>query len=142
MTYYRFTDNDNPMSDWGHAMMAANRESVSHYGENEYMFDGVHAVDIESLEDEIIQKWNECLESEDFGDIPYEAVKELLKISAKEAFESFNPKDMADAALGYDNAGAVGWIWNEVLEPNDILAILTKDGAVVFDKDLLRKVEK
>ncbi len=139
--YYRFTNSENPMSDWGHAMMCDTEDSVQMYGENEYIYDGANATRIEDLKDEIIAKWNECLEDEFFGnDVPYTAEEWFKTLSADEVFSALNPSDIVMSAEGYD-CELVCWLWENVLEPKEIYAVLTEDGAVVFDDELLQKVE-
>lgn len=132
--YYRFTNSNNPMSDWGHAMFAENREAVEHYGANEYIFDGQGAVSINDLKDLIITAWNECQESEDFGSL-YE--KHFMEITAEEVFDNLNPEDIVNSADGWDTELVV-WFWEFIAEPSNIMAVTTWDGAIVFDENLIK----
>lgn len=134
--YYRFTNKNTPMSDWGHAMFAEERYRVEHYGENEYWLDKAHTVSIFDLEEEIKTAWNKCKEEEYFGDLYDEYYQSL---SAEEVFDSFAPEDIVNSAEGYD-CELVVWLWQFILEPKGIMAVRTPDGAVCFDESLIERV--
>lgn len=135
--YYRCTNSDSPMSDWGHAMFADSLERVDHYGKNVFVFDGQGAVNIYDLEDKIRQAWAKSQESGDFGEMYDEYYQSL---SADEVFESFAPADIVNSAEGYD-CDLVVWLYQMVLEPNGIYAVITPDGAVVFDETLINRLD-
>jgi hypothetical protein len=137
-TYYRFTNSNNPMSDWGHAMFAEDRYQVENYGKNEFTIDSDKTVSIWDLRDEIIVKWDECREIEDFG--PVMTDRYLIdNVTGEQAFESFNPDDIVDSAQGYDTDW-VCWLWELILEPAGIMAVRTQNGVVCFDENLIEKV--
>lgn len=139
-TYYRYTNKNSPnspMSDWGHAMLAEDERKVEFYGENKYTYDGSGAVHISELRDEIIETWDSDREDEfysccDFAGFGYE------DIPGEEIYENFNPSDIVDDAGGFDN-DEVQWLWERILAPKGIMAVITYDGAVVFDEDLIKK---
>lgn len=133
--YYRFTNSNNPMSDWGHAMFAADRYKVEHYGANEFTLDKSHTVSIYDLESAIINAWDACKETGEFGQID----TYYTTLSAEEVFETFCPSNIVDSANGYD-CDLVCWLWNFVLDPKNIMAVRTDDGAVCFDESLIKKV--
>ena len=135
MMYYRFSNSTNPMSDWGHAMFSDNADKVEHYGAYKFVFDGVNAVAIDSLYDTIINYWTNCQESGNFGDMCDSYFENL---AAEDVFTAFNPADIVNSADGWDSA-LVGWFWEFVAEPNNIMAITTQDGAIVFDSSLIVK---
>ncbi|ALS22281.1 hypothetical protein [Paenibacillus naphthalenovorans] len=136
-TYYRFTNSNSPMSDWGHAMFAEDRYKVENYGKNEYTITSDKTVDIYDIKDLIINKWIECQENEYFGSLSETGY--WLTVDAEEIFESFNPTNIVDSAEGYDH-DIVCWLWEMVLEPNNIMAVRTYDGAVCFDEELIEKI--
>lgn len=131
--FYRCTNSDSPISQWGHAMFTDNLERVDHYGENVYTFDGNSAIHIAELEQQIVTAWNECQESGEFGQLCDEYYESL---SAEEIFNTFNPDNIVNSAEGWDTELVV-WFWEFIAEPNGIMAVLTNDGAVVFDIELI-----
>lgn len=135
MLYHRYTNSDTPMSDWGHAMFVDDQSS-EHYGSNHYTFTpDAKAKEISSIEDLITTAWSQCKENDDFGELNDGYYQSL---SASEVFESFNPSDIVNSAAGWDCELMV-WFWQFVAEPNDIMSVLTDDGAIVFDQDLINK---
>lgn len=143
MTYYRFARDSNPMSDWGHAIMADSMDRIENcYGENCFTYDGEGAVSIEDLRDEIASKWDEQREDGTFeGNMITQDY--LLEITGEELFEAFNPEDIVDTAQAWDNDDMVQWFYDNVLQDGDTFkAVITRDGAVVFDASLLKMIRK
>lgn len=134
--YYRHTNSNNPMSDWGHAMFTENQEASEGYGRIEFTLDSAKTVSVYSLENTIRNVWEYSQENDDFGSMADEYYK---KLSADEVFESFCPENIIVSAAGYD-CDLVIWLWEKVCEPNGIMAIRTQDGAVCFDDTLIEKV--
>src|SRR5690606_22061662 len=62
------------------------------------------------------------------------------EIEGEEIYEQFNPKDIVDSAEAWDS-DLVQWIWDRILEPRDIMAVTTRDGAVVFDDKLIKPLK-
>jgi len=137
---YRFTAKDSPMSDWGHAMFADNRDAVSRiYGKNEYRVPASGLTDVRSLDDAIRAAW----ESRDLG----------RSMSAADAayYDDLTPDDISDqlvnvgdivnTAKGYDSP-LVNWLYDAVIEPRGIRGVKTPDGAVVFDPEIIKKVNQ
>lgn len=134
-TYYRFTESQSPMSNWGHAMFAEKMDSVEHYGKNLYTLNASVAVNVEDLKESITAAWEACKENEYFGstmDTYYE------QLTAEEVYNLLNPADIVNSAEGYD-CDIVQWFWDYVLEPQGIMAVRTQDGAVCFDETLIEK---
>lgn len=139
MMYYRYTNSDNPMSDWGHAMFVDNADSSAHYGNNLFLYDGHEAVDIDDLKDAIKTAWDESVAN---GACPYDEFIDYSAYSSDEIYDSFNIDDIVDSASGWDNGSLLSWIYEKVLEPKNIMAVITYDGAVVFDENLIKRGEK
>jgi hypothetical protein len=133
--YYRFTHSQNPMSDYGHAMLAANRARVaeSGYGPVEHRYDGTDGVRIEDLYGLIREAWED--EAARPADTYY------ASLSAEQVCACFAPQDIVDGADGFDAGELVQWLWERVCEPEGIVAILTPDGAIVFDEALIETLE-
>lgn len=130
MEYYRFTNKNTPMSDWGHAMFATNRNSVCNgYGHNEYHYNGKQAVAIQSLYDAIATEWEE---SKEFGAIPdcYE------NLSTNQVCETFNPDDIVQDAEAWDDPDMYRWFCENILDKYGVVAVTTEDGAIIFDENL------
>lgn len=134
--FYRYTGRKNPMSDYGHAMFAEDQNSVGNgcYGSNLYLYNGTNGIVVSELEATIKTAWQECQEDEDFGSLCDEY---FTSLSADEVYNSFNPDDIVNSADGYDSRELMTWLWEKVIEPNEIQAIITNDGAVVFDSALI-----
>jgi hypothetical protein len=130
--YERYTNTpDDPMSEWGHAMFSQGDSSSSYgkYGWRIKLSEEAHLSTIDDLADDIRKA------ADQFG-IPenYESVDDLIGLA--------NPKNIIDSAGAWDDADAVGWLWENVLDPLKIKGITTKDGAVVFDKSIIEKLSK
>lgn len=136
--YYRCTNKSTPMSDWGHAMMAESYDDVYFYGKNVYTYNGDGAVYIMDLEPVIRQAWIHSQATGDFGLMTDDYYRRL---TPDEVVESFNPDDIVNSAAGYD-CELVFWLSSKVLEPVGINAILTINGAVVFEESLLTLQEE
>lgn len=134
-TYHRYTNSNSPMSDWGHAMFAYGDEHrTDNYGANHYTYDGTDGVNIQDIEQAIKDAWAECQETGHFGFLP-ESDQDL---TAEEVYQSFNPENIVDGAQGWD-CDLACWFWEFVAEPNDIMAVITQDGAILFDEALIAK---
>lgn len=46
--------------------------------------------------------------------------------------------DVVNNAGGWDS-DLVVWIWERVLEPKGIVSVILENGAIVFDKSLIKK---
>jgi len=132
-TYYRFTVNETAMSDWGHAMFAEDRDTVSDcYGENEFRFSSEDAVSVEDINDDIISQWEEDRKNW-LVPLDYEY------LTGEQIAKSANPVNIVNGAELYDTE-VVEWLYNRVLAPKSIMAITTNDGAVVFDESLIKRI--
>jgi len=123
------------MSDYGHAMFAANYDRVGGgcYGCVEHHYDGHDGVKIEDMYGLIREAW------EDEAFRPVGAY--YASLTAEQVCECFTPQDIVDGADGFDNGDLVQWLWERVCEPEGIVAILTPDGAIVFDEALIETLE-
>lgn len=129
--YYRFTNKTTPMSDYGHAMFAEDRDSVCDcYGNHEWLYDGSNGTSIEDLKDAIISAWDDDAE---IGLLP----NGYDDVSAEDAYNCFNPDDIVMSAGAWDDGDVLTWFWERIAEPMGISAVITSDGAIVFDTDLI-----
>lgn len=134
--YYRFYGPKSPMSDCGHAMFAANRDRVDHYGPAEYHYDGRDGVKVEDLYDLIREAWaDESARPYDRDGLGY-----YRTLSADDICGCFTPTDIVDGADGFDCGELNQWLWERVLYPQSIYAVLTPDGAVVYEEALIERV--
>jgi len=149
--YFRYTGKqDNPMSQWGHAMFADEKGKVSEhysYGKNAWAFSpesgDTRVVNIEDLKDKTRIAWKKTVDfynengwyqSVGGGENLEDFIK--LDLSFDEVFSYLNPEDIVNTAEGWD--GDLGlWFYHAVAEPNDIGAIVTQDGAIVWDRDMI-----
>jgi len=148
---YRFTNskNNSPMSRAGYAMFADNIEDIAYsYGRQAYRVEKEKLVSVEHVQNllkEYIENLREQEESEgieedsdfinnirnDAGEIDLEKAENIIK--------ELNPDDIVNSAELYDNEEYVSWLWENILEPNNIWGIKTEDGAIVFDADLIEE---
>lgn len=128
--YYLFTNNATPMSTWGHAIMSTDRSAAMRSGRNEYTYDGIGGVKIEDLRSDILAKWDET--------------PAVRNVPPAEAYRVFDPYDILNDAKGYGDLWLLAWLWDHILATKDIISVLTRNGAVVFDDSLLsaKKDEK
>lgn len=132
--WYRYTNKNNPMSDFGHAMFSDNLDSIQGaYGQNLFTYNGANSVTIDSLKDIIIKAWEQCQE-EGFS-YPNDDYYESL--DAETIYNMLNPDDIVDSAEGWDSSFMITWFWQYIAEPNNIKAVITNDGTIVFDEDLI-----
>ena len=61
-----------------------------------------------------------------------------LEVTGAEVAAAFNPENIVESAEAWDSE-IVTWICERILIPKDILAVTTNDGAIVFDRDLIRE---
>lgn len=134
---YRFYSSDDPMSRAGYAMFADEPDRVgSGYGGDEkraFSVEESSLTDISDIKEKIIEARhntdeNTPWELEDYEDVSDDSFAEL-----------FDPEDIVDSAAAYDDENLVSWLWNNVLEPNDIAGVKTSDGAVAFSPDIIKR---
>lgn len=134
---YRFYSSDDPMSRAGYAMFADEPDRAgSGYGGDEkraFSVEESSLTDISDIKEKIIEARhntdeNTPWELEDYEDVSDDSFAEL-----------FDPEDIADSAAAYDDESLVSWLWNNVLEPNDIAGVKTSDGAVAFSPDIIKR---
>ena len=134
---YRFYSSDDPMSRAGYAMFADEPDRAgSGYGGDEkraFSVEESSLTDISNIKEKIIEARhntdeNTPWELEDYEDVSDDSFAEL-----------FDPEDIVDSAAAYDDESLVSWLWNNVLEPNDIAGVKTSDGAVAFSPDIIKR---
>lgn len=134
---YRFYSRDDPMSRAGYAMFADEPDRAgSGYGSDKkraFSVEESSLTDISDIKEKIIEARhntdeNTPWELEDYEDVSDDSFAEL-----------FDPEDIVDSAAAYDDESLVSWLWNNVLEPNDIAGIKTSDGAVAFSPDIIKR---
>lgn len=134
---YRFYSSDDPMSRAGYAMFADEPDRAgSGYGGDEkraFSVEESSLTDISDIKEKIIEARHKTDENtpwelEDYEDVSDDSFAEL-----------FDPEDIVDSAAAYDDESLVSWLWNNVLEPNDIAGVKTSDGAVAFSPDIVKR---
>lgn len=153
-SYARRTHTENsPMSEWGHAMFADDLNKVQEsYGSNVWNFDanayGERVVDIEDIKSDI---WDAFIEDVDRGYYLGDANDEFQNLISmyengemtKDQFlNTFSPNDIVDSAQAYDSITGTQWLYERVLEPKGLGAIITPDGAIVFDESMIKRADK
>jgi hypothetical protein len=135
-----YSHNHGVMCRSGYAMFAAannNRglERGSMFGDTLALYDGTGATDINDLIDIISQVWDEYRQDAiNYGDID---LLQYEDINGQTISALCNPSDIVDSAGAYDDESLTAWLWQYILEPRDIYAIITNDGAIIFDESLI-----
>lgn len=136
--YYRVADAKSPMSDWGHAMFS---DYINNWqGRPNYRYDGRQSISIAALADKIKAAWDECRQNGNFGNVSPAAEAQMMDVSADDALACYAPEDIIDSAGGYDDYDWLVWLCEHIVEPGDIKAITTPDGAIVFDEGLIERI--
>lgn len=138
MKYFRYTESENGMSDWGHAMLVDNDNASDHYGQNCYTFESdENTFKAETLVDIIIDK----IKNGERDDRNYIDKSLGLGFTIEDIAEGANPADIVDSAELWDTE-LITWIFEKILEPRKIYALTTQNGAIVFDKKLLKEEDE
>jgi hypothetical protein len=134
--YFRNTQRSSPDNGTGYMMFADDADRVQHYGKNSWVFDsdslpGADVLDARTPE--AIRKIQRVLaEDRDF-------VRSFgFGASPKKLANEANPKDIVDAAGLWDSPEAVEKIYNSLIDPEMYRAVLTNNGAIVFDRSLVK----
>lgn len=134
---YRFYNDEDPMSRAGYAMFSDDPDA------NGSAYGGDHpkafSVDESTLTDisDITQK---IIDARHISDekTPW-ILEDYENVSDEEFAALFDPADIVDSAAAYDDEALTSWLWDNVLEPNDIKGIKTSDGAVAFSPDIIKR---
>lgn len=134
---YRFYASDDPMSRAGYAMFADDHE------QNGSAYGGDKPRAFSVREDDLTPVWEL---SEKIAEARHETdehtpwiLEDYAELSDEDFADMFNPSDIVDSAYAWDNEELTEWFYNHVAEPNKIGGVKTSDGAIVFDKDLIRR---
>lgn len=131
MRFHRYTAGDDPL-EFGYGMFARNQDSVRHYGSKHW------EADLSQLgPGEIADASDPALRAD--------MVKALRKQRDRLSHEGpvaplvreSNPERIVNSAGMWDDLDATAIIWEEVLEPRGIRAVVTEDGALIFDPQLI-----
>lgn len=132
--YHRFTKGDADTG-IGYMMFADDITRVEGvYGENYYTFDpaDLPAASLVSASSDKLRKAVAAA----LRDRP--DITDDYRTTAEELAEQLDPSDIVDGAGIWDAPDIVEIIYNEVLEPNGWDAVLTSNGAIVFDRDVVK----
>lgn len=136
---YRFYDSDDPMSRAGYAMFAddAYRNGSSYGGDHARAF-SVAEQDlkpISGLESKIVEARHRSDEK-----TPW-VLEDYADLDDSEFAKLFDPDDIVQSADAWDNEDLVQWFAEEVVLPMDepIAGVKTSDGAIAFDRDIIRR---
>ncbi len=149
--YYRWTNQDtSPMSDWGHAMFMNNydQEAAAGYGRHLWEFSpSDSAISFQEIENDFSNYLQELIDKgyyENDADGWFQTWIDGINdgtYSLQDIVNTFNPSDIVDAALAYDNSTGVMLMY-EFLESRGYSAIITADGAIVFDENSIVRNRK
>ena len=134
---YRLHDSKDGLSSWGHAMFADDTSQlIGVYGgdtPNVFVIENSNLVDMneESTRQLFKEAWENAVENED------EIISRFTDFD--EFYDSFNPADIVESAVGWDDSDGVAWVYNNICEPNGITGVKTNDGAISFDADSFKR---
>ena len=136
---YRFYDSDDPMSRAGYAMFAddAYRNGSSYGGDHARAFSVAEQdlTPISELESKIVEARHRSDEK-----TPW-VLEDYADLDDSEFAKLFDPDDIVQSADAWDNEDLVQWFAEEVVLPMDepIAGVKTSDGAIAFDRDIIRR---
>lgn len=139
-SYRMYKKNRGPMSDWGSAMFSDDPNLIMGvYGPQGWSVNHEDLTDIDDLMPEIKKQLLEDYDSGkiysyfDDGEIP----EENGELDVDAMASNYNPKEIVMGAEGYDNDHYYQWLWDRVCDRLDVKGIKTRDGAFVFDEDII-----
>lgn len=136
---YRFYDRDDPMSRAGYAMFAddAYRNGSGYGGDHARAFSVAEQdlTPISRLESKIAEARHRSDEK-----TPW-VLEDYADLDDSEFAKLFDPDDIVQSADAWDNEDLVQWFAEEVVLPMDepIAGVKTSDGAIAFDRDIIRR---
>lgn len=135
---YRFVANgESPISEYtGYGMFADNAPMVEMYGEELYTIDHQDLVSIDELKGRIADAWNRGVEN---YTIP--SSLEIYGEDGNAVAERFDPPNIVDGAGAWDDPDLTTWAFDEGVF-DDISGVKTKDGAIVWESDIVIKDDK
>ncbi|MDD5239981.1 MAG: hypothetical protein PHH61_06000 [Candidatus Nanoarchaeia archaeon] len=144
-TYYRGTKKNQPMSDWGHAMFAEDKnQAYFNHGSDNYGWrvNSKDLVPIESLRKKIVKAWEHDRKhgfTGDFGNNPEN--NGYATLDGESVADSFNPANIVDSADAWDS-DLNQWFWERIANPNNIKGVTTRDGAISYYPDIIKPVQQ
>lgn len=133
---YRFKDGKvgEDFTQW-----ADNPVDVSHYGKNMYRFPLSELADFDSFASVTKKK---VIDGYEKGTLPADLEDFVEKYGVDEYIDSLRPEDIVETAGGWDwNGIGIEWLYENVIEKNNIKGIKTPNGGVVFDTSIVEKKE-
>ena len=134
---YRLNRSANPMSRAGYAMFADNINSIEDaYGGSRpkaFSVEKSALTPIWDITQDIIDARHRTDE-----ETPW-ILEDHERLSDDEFAALFDPEDIVISAAAYDDEDLVSWLWDNVLEPNNIIGVETYDGAIAFDTDIIKR---
>lgn len=140
---YRGASAKSPMGDWGYAMFVDNKDAAYFgdgvgAGNTGYAVDKNQLLSVSKAENLIRKTWNADKKAgilEDYG-----LSEDLINEKTANIVSSFAPPDIIEDAEAFDNKEAVQWFNGRIIEPYNLKGINTPDGAIVFDKNIIKKI--
>lgn len=139
-SYRSVSSGKNPISAYtGYAMFADNANAIADvYGEDMYMVDHKNLVDIDDFKVKIAQAWDDAAEN---GTLPAELDVISNEYDGEAVAQDFDPPDIVDGAGAWDNPDITAWAFDAGIF-EDVAGVKTRDGAVVWDPDVIIRVNK
>ena len=139
-SYRSVSSGKNPISAYtGYAMFADDANAIADvYGEDMYMVDHKNLVNIDDLKAKIAQAWDDAVEN---GTLPAELDAISNEYDGEAVAQDFDPPDIVDGAGAWDNPDITTWAFDAGIF-EDVAGVKTRDGAVVWDPDVIIRVNK
>lgn len=139
--YYRRTRKESPDTGAGYMMFAANPSEIESYGKHLHGHTPTEDVAVYAGSPEFRRAAYRAFrqQGDDFGATGASSDARAL---ARQYVDGANPGRIVDSAGVWDDPDTVSFLWNSVLEPRGWHSIVTNDGAVVFDPDLVQSFGK
>jgi len=141
--YYRRTKTGNLQNNDADYYMFVQGKDPGNYGDFLFEYDGKNSIHIIDLKDKLIENWHKDKENGRFGnfmDSNTADYYEKTDIDDEDLIDMFNPERIVDSAVAFDDPALVSWFYERVLGSYD--SVLTRDGAIIFNRDLGELVAK
>jgi hypothetical protein len=129
--YHRYNDSaKTPDNGIGMAMFVTDENKARNYGTDHWTYNGVKALPAIIIVESVISKMINADWLPDYLD--------WFRDNAEwDAFrDRFDPEDINESAGIWDDPASVEWIWDNALDPMDVDALTTRDGAILFNMTL------
>lgn len=139
--YYRRTRKESPDTGAGYMMFAANPSEIESYGKHLHGHTPTEDVAVYAGSPEFRRAAYRAFRQHG-DDLGTAGASSEARALARQYVDGTNPGRIVDSAEVWDDPDTVSFLWNSVLEPRGWHSVVTNDGSIVFDPDLVQSFGK